>query len=401
MADIQSVQAIGTYHVQTVRPIAAPEQTKPELALEKQNAEQEGEGAKVRQEQLEDVVAVSEDGDTVQVSKNGKTKLEDVSGVRQMEQPKSQAAFAAEPENFQIDIKTSAPVQPENIPDAAASGNIPAAVAEPENIPAAAAGTGNIPAAAAEADHAEVKVQPEPQLELPPVTPVKAEGAPVSESTQADIAGADMQGQLENSPPKPQTDLSLNPPIEPEIRTAADMSMQEASKGAAAEADTSRQEALKEAAEHTSRQEALKEAAKEADASRHEALKEAQKALSGTKEHAVAEQVTSFAGYTESQLEQMYLQGKISRYDYETEIEEREELREEQLDTSQSFAEKTAENMRKLGHTERINTAVETAYSQDASDTVSAQLRMQAIQSVENPETIQREQEQNFQVHIS
>ena len=95
-------------------------------------------------------------------------------------------------------------------------------------------------------------------------------------------------------------------------------------------------------------------------------------------------QITSYAGYTDSQLEQMYLKGEISKNDYDKEIASRE-AREEALKDED---EETSELAGKIAGTENKEKedAIELkkVFSEDASDTFTAAQRADTIDTLQN-----------------
>ncbi|MBQ7565010.1 MAG: hypothetical protein IJT16_13610 [Lachnospiraceae bacterium] len=95
-------------------------------------------------------------------------------------------------------------------------------------------------------------------------------------------------------------------------------------------------------------------------------------------------QITSYAGYTDSQLEQMYLKGEISKNDYDKEIEARE-AREEAL---KGEDEETSELAGKLAGSEnkeeQDEIELKKVFSEDASDTLTAKQRADAIDTLQN-----------------
>ncbi|WP_176762424.1 hypothetical protein [Eubacterium oxidoreducens] len=92
-------------------------------------------------------------------------------------------------------------------------------------------------------------------------------------------------------------------------------------------------------------------------------------------------QVTSYAGMSNQQLEQLYLQGKISRADYESEIEAREERIESLQNTNSQAIEKMTGYQAVSEEATRVGDAIKEAYEDTASDTIDAQIRMQAVQN--------------------
>ncbi len=93
---------------------------------------------------------------------------------------------------------------------------------------------------------------------------------------------------------------------------------------------------------------------------------------------------SNLAVYSESQLEQMYLKGEISRQDYESEVAVKEEIKEASYANNKEFSEDMTTYNDIAEDSTRIGEAINTAYSDDSSDTVDVSLRMQAMQTLEN-----------------
>lgn len=92
----------------------------------------------------------------------------------------------------------------------------------------------------------------------------------------------------------------------------------------------------------------------------------------------------TYAGYTDAQLEQMYLKGDISKNDYDKEME----AREERLETEQEEDSANSERMVRLGamaeDSERDAMELENAFSPDSSDTISGADRMAVIEALDS-----------------
>lgn len=130
----------------------------------------------------------------------------------------------------------------------------------------------------------------------------------------------------------------------------------------------------------------LPEATKEANEAAIEEAKEA------TDTETASQQIISFAGYTDSQIEQMYLDGEISQADYNQEIESREQ-RLENIEVSNDELSRNMNSIDSAGrNAEQMGNAIETAYSDKASATLTADQRMEAIENLaqRNEETARR-----------
>ena len=104
--------------------------------------------------------------------------------------------------------------------------------------------------------------------------------------------------------------------------------------------------------------------------------------------------ITSFAGYTDQQVQQMYLEGEISQNDYNAEIERREESREssradsEQMNTTMGRLEEADSRV------QRADFAIETA-TERGNDRIGLNERLQAVDSVfeDRESAVRRQQE--------
>ena len=122
---------------------------------------------------------------------------------------------------------------------------------------------------------------------------------------------------------------------------------------------------------------------------------EAEAALTAEEdEDAASSVVTSFTGYTDQQVEQMYLEGEITQNEYNTEIARREEAREADSERGRQVN----EDMRRLGEadsrTRMADFAIDTAVN-SGNDRISLDDRLQAVDSVfeDRRDAVRREQE--------
>ena len=95
-------------------------------------------------------------------------------------------------------------------------------------------------------------------------------------------------------------------------------------------------------------------------------------------------QITSYAGYTDVQLEQLYREGEISRNDYEQEMDSRKERAEEIQSGNREFNEQMAENISDEERVERQGQELETVYSPDSSDAITARSRDEILSSLQD-----------------
>ncbi|MCR5675567.1 MAG: hypothetical protein K6G16_07660 [Lachnospiraceae bacterium] len=129
--------------------------------------------------------------------------------------------------------------------------------------------------------------------------------------------------------------------------------------------------------------EAQMEAVREEQEERMEETAEAEpnKVLADEKETIASEgQINSFIGYSDAELERMYLQGNISKFDYDKEMESRtaeEEARREELT---DFALETTDQAAQLERSERQGEEIERAFSDNANEKLDAAERVQILQ---------------------
>ena len=277
------------------------------------------EEARQRREELrEDVVAVSEDGDTVQVSEEGNEELiESRDGsviAREENGANAQAAQTTRPEDDRQEIEA---------PEIAAPGGEARGIEARQNAPA----------------EAEKEEAPEP----PP-------------------------------PPEPPADAI-------KARAEADRIEAEA-------------QAREQAREITSEALETQEVTKEAT----DAQLAAEEAQQDATERA-AQQPSTFAGISNQQLEQMYRDGQISQYAYDSEIEAREAREEEMRAENEEFSTDTARLQEREREVTNAGNEIKKATGNEASDTLTAKQRLDAIEKVEkmrdgNTEKARREEEQ-------
>ncbi len=111
---------------------------------------------------------------------------------------------------------------------------------------------------------------------------------------------------------------------------------------------------------------------------------EEDKALKIEEEPVEEKEIQSYAGYTDQQLEQMYLKGEISKQDYDSEMELRESREAEAVEEDEENARlagkmAATENMGKQDEIE-----LKKVFSEDASDTFKAGDRAEIIDTLEN-----------------
>ncbi|HBB58833.1 MAG TPA: hypothetical protein DCZ52_00960 [Lachnospiraceae bacterium] len=143
--------------------------------------------------------------------------------------------------------------------------------------------------------------------------------------------------------------------------------------------DSRTEEAIKESIEKMSIQPSRTEEAQAAGAEQAE-KEEAEEEYNAELN---AEKLASFEGVSDMKLEQMYLQGEISKTDYDKEMESREETREaENADDGRFSVQMTgAAALKESG--ERDLSQIENVFSGEANDNIAPADRMQIIESLD------------------
>ncbi len=102
------------------------------------------------------------------------------------------------------------------------------------------------------------------------------------------------------------------------------------------------------------------------------------------------QKLESYEGISDMKLEQMYLQGEISKTDYDQEMESRKEEREAEAEEDSAFSDQMtgAAVLQESGR--RDLNQIETAFSEEANNNISAEDRMEII------ETLDAQATQNF-----
>ncbi len=108
----------------------------------------------------------------------------------------------------------------------------------------------------------------------------------------------------------------------------------------------------------------------------------------------VRENITSFAGYSDQQVEQMYLEGEISQNTYNREIERREDVRAAESADSTRLNETMGGLEAESKRVERADFAIETAI-ESGNEKISVDERLKAIDSTitERQDTARRQEE--------
>ena len=94
-------------------------------------------------------------------------------------------------------------------------------------------------------------------------------------------------------------------------------------------------------------------------------------------------QITSFDGYTDQQLRQMYLSGSISRYNYDQEMSQRAEKNEAFAEKEQVFREGIVRDIERDSKLSQTADAIDRAFSEDSSDTLTAGQRLDMLEAAQ------------------
>ena len=97
------------------------------------------------------------------------------------------------------------------------------------------------------------------------------------------------------------------------------------------------------------------------------------------------QQITSFDGYTDQQLEQLYIKGEISKADYDKEMDSREEQKTSDAQERNNFSKDMTEKIVLTEENTRGGAAIETAYSDRANnETMKPDERIKAMENLED-----------------
>ncbi|MCR4762393.1 MAG: hypothetical protein K5696_02585 [Lachnospiraceae bacterium] len=94
-------------------------------------------------------------------------------------------------------------------------------------------------------------------------------------------------------------------------------------------------------------------------------------------------QINSFIGYSDAELERMYLQGNISKFDYDKEMESRAAKEEERKEQLTDFSLETAGNEVQRRQNEMQGEEAERAFSEQANERLEPQDRAQVLQAMQ------------------
>ncbi len=94
--------------------------------------------------------------------------------------------------------------------------------------------------------------------------------------------------------------------------------------------------------------------------------------------------VTSYAGYTDSQLQLMYREGQISQYSYERELAAREERRSGSAEEGSAFSAEMTGRAAELQANDRTMEEIEGLYDSTSADVLAAQTRAEILAQLQD-----------------
>ncbi len=139
----------------------------------------------------------------------------------------------------------------------------------------------------------------------------------------------------------------------------------------------------------TDKGEREKMAKKAAESAKKQSIEETNPGLVDRKNQEKIAQAGSsaYAGYTDAQLQQMYLRGDVSQIEYNAEVEARDAAREARLESANENSRKIIEDeaeSREIERTEDMVNTIQTGDVLEGEGTVPLEARLQAIQNAEN-----------------
>ena len=153
---------------------------------------------------------------------------------------------------------------------------------------------------------------------------------------------------------------------------------------------------LEEAADQTKPDAAKErlEAQKESDARRKEIIKDMVKSddadkradeINDKKEEEQARQnITTYTGYTDEQLQRMVREGQISQNDYNKEMDARKDRTESAIENNNEFARDMAVNIAEEELTTRQGEELRTVFSEDSNDVPDAETRAEVLDKLQD-----------------
>ncbi len=102
------------------------------------------------------------------------------------------------------------------------------------------------------------------------------------------------------------------------------------------------------------------------------------------KEEQQMQNITSFTGYTDQQLQQMVREGQITQNDYDREMEARSEKTQAAIDNNNEFAKDMATNIAEEELTQRQAAELQTVFSEDSADVPDAETRADILDKLQD-----------------
>ncbi len=186
-------------------------------------------------------------------------------------------------------------------------------------------------------------------------------------------------------------------PPEPSTEELQERLTERIQEEAAEKSKEARETAAREARDARAMEDVRMPDSRETRAEEPENAQETQEAVEEKETQRMAERITTYAGISNQQLEQMYRDGQISQYDYNSEIEAREARREEMRAEMEDANQDAAEFERLERNTENASDAIRTATSDEANETLTAEQRLDMIEAARNDDNLKearREEEQ-------
>lgn len=103
-----------------------------------------------------------------------------------------------------------------------------------------------------------------------------------------------------------------------------------------------------------------------------------------TNENTYSPSITSFTGYTDAQLEQLYLKGDISRFDYDQEIEAREAQREEAEDSNRNMNEQVMGAVNGMERASQDAEQIKTAFGSESNENPDPAARIDLLSQLQD-----------------
>ncbi len=117
---------------------------------------------------------------------------------------------------------------------------------------------------------------------------------------------------------------------------------------------------------------------------KREQREEERENIDTTRDNTADKQVSSYNGYTNAQLEQLYIKGEISKNDYDREMDARKERAEEIQEGNKEFSREMEVRIAAEELSERQGQEMKAVYSQDSSDTLTPETRDDIITKLQD-----------------